>query len=62
MEKETIKNALLEKICPNDGTELGGQNGKVICEDEDCDFVVDFREVIELLGENPYSVTIRTIN
>ena len=56
------KEALEKKICPIDGTSLGSQAGKIICENDECDFISDFAEVKELLGYNPYSVTIRLIS
>lgn len=56
------KEALEKKICPIDGTSLGAMNGKIICENEDCDFISDFAEVKELLGHNPYAVEIKLIS
>mgnify|MGYP001603660358 CR=1 FL=1 len=58
---ELLKKALEKNKCPFCGFKLEGKAGKVICEYEECLFVLDQSDVKELLGHNPFAFELKPL-
>lgn len=59
---ELLKKALEANTCPFCGFGIYGKAGKVVCEYDDCLFILEQSDVTELLGHNPFSFEIKPVS
>jgi len=56
-----LEQALEKGKCPFCGFQLYGKAGQVVCEYDECDFIIAQSRVKEILGHNPYGFVLKPL-